>query len=111
MFSKAFSVAVATALLSGCTGSAKPSATFIKKELRVFGPEAGVRRFTTLQNSRRPALTVSELTFRVGHDATAVVSIPADYESDELVQTTREALSAGLNYEFREIYRTPRSTT
>jgi hypothetical protein len=101
---------VATALIAGCAGSAKPTAT-VQKELRVIGPEAGVRRFTALQNSRRPALKVSELTFRVGQDATAVVRLPANYKGGELVQTTREALAAGLNYEFREIYRTGRSTS
>ncbi len=110
MFSKAFSLIVALALLSGCTVSAK-RIPIVQKELRVSGPEAGVRRFTTLQNSRRPALTVSELTFRVGEDATAVVSLPADYKSHELLQTTREALAAGLSYEFREIYRTTPSTS
>ena len=106
MFFRAFGVAIAGAMLSGCAGAAKPT-KIVEKELRVFGPEEGVRRFTGLQNSRRPALAVSELTFRPGRDATATVRIPANYTGDELVQTTREALAAGLDYQYREIYRKP----
>jgi hypothetical protein len=104
MLIRAFGLAVATALLVGCTASAKPTRT-IHKELHVVGSEEGVRRFTALQNSRRPALAVSHLTFRVGQEATAVVSLPPSYNGKELVQTTREAIAAGLRYEFREVHR------
>jgi len=74
----------------------------VAKHLTVAGPQEGVKRFTKLQGSRRPALEVSAIKPLGGGRAEAKLTLPASYNGGDLVNTTREALAAGLEYEFEE---------
>ena len=102
MHMKAVVAAFAATLMSGCTAH-EANDQAVHKQLIVTGSEAGVRRFVALQNSRRPTLPVSSITFEVGGPATAVVALPSGYSGRELVNTTREALAAGLSYKYEEV--------
>src|SRR5689334_10027216 len=89
-----------TALTVGA--SAQEPATRAQRDLTVSGPRAGLERFVALQNSRSPAPAVSAITSLDNGRATAVVSLPADYDSQQLVQTVKEARAAGLSYEYAD---------
>ncbi|MBB3862412.1 hypothetical protein GGQ88_003712 [Novosphingobium hassiacum] len=90
-------VAMALAALAGCSGDEHTKA---EQHLMVAGPEDGVNRFAELQRSRRPTLVVSSVRPVGKGRVEAIVSLPAAFSSRELVQTTREALAAGLEYKF-----------
>lgn len=96
----ALAASVPAALTAGAW--AQEAATTVQRDLTVTGPRGGLERFVALQNSRRPPLAVSRITPLDNGRATAVVTFPADRSGNQLVQTAREALAAGLSYEYAD---------
>lgn len=92
-------IATTLATLAGCSDD-EHAVTKVEQHLTVAGPQDGIDRFVKLQHSRRPSLAVSA--FRpVGNGyVEATLTIPATYTGQELVHTTREALVAGLEYQY-----------
>jgi len=98
------------AVLAGCSQNER-TISKAQSHLTVIGPQDGVERFTKLQGSLRPALAVSAIKPLGSGRAEAVVTLPVGFSGQDLVHTTREALAAGLMYEFegRQSVRTVRS--
>jgi len=92
-------VLAASTALTGC-GRVETEATLVDGRLTVAGSHDGVERFAKLQGSRRPALAMSATTPLGNGRAEATVTLPASYDAQDLVHTTREALAAGLDYRF-----------
>ena len=96
----ALALSVPTTLAAGASEQA--TVTTVHRDLTVSGPREGLERFVALQASRSPPLAVSTITSLANGRATAVVRFPAGYSGQELVRTTREALAAGLSYEYAD---------
>lgn len=90
-------VSAASAALVGC--SASDDASERVATLVVEGPQSSLERFANLQGSRRPALLVSEFTDLGEGRLEAAIALPNNFSDKDLVQTTREAVAAGLSYE------------
>ena len=73
-----------------------------QRDLTVSGPREELERFVTLQGSHSPPLTASPVTTLDNGRASAVVTLPAGLDGQQLVQITREALAAGLSYEYAD---------
>lgn len=95
-------VLLAAALLSACDRD-QDTVTTAERHLAVTGPRDALERFVRLQGSRRPPLAVSGIGALADGRATATVTIPAEFGGDEINHTAREALAAGLSYEFDEV--------
>lgn len=87
----------ASAALIGC--SAIDDTSQRVATLVVEGPQSSLERFANLQGSRSPALLVSEFTDLGEGRLEASMALPNDFGDKDLIQTTREALAAGLSYE------------
>jgi|SRR6478609_9311918 len=98
----ALAISVATTL-PACAAEQEPAATR-QRELTVTGPREGLERFVALQASRSPPLATSAVTPLDNGRATVVVTLPAGRGGQELIQTTREALAAGLSYEYADAW-------
>ncbi len=110
MLARTLGIVAATMMCAACSTSIGSPQT-VQKQLKVWGSEAGMERFVSLQKSRRPALTVSASTMNSDGRASATVALPATYTGKELVHTTREALAAGLWYEYQEVRSTTRKSS
>jgi len=93
-------VLAAAASLAACDREQDTVTT--ERHLAVTGPRDSLERFVRLQGSRRPPLAVSGIETLADGRATATVTVPAEFDGEELGHTTREALAAGLSYEFDE---------
>jgi hypothetical protein len=97
----------ALALLSVATAPAASAAeqetvAATQRDLKVTGPREGLERFIALQSSHNPPLATSAVTPLDNGRATAVVTLSAGSSGQELLRTTREALAAGLSYEYAD---------
>ncbi len=86
--------------LAGC-GRREATTAFEDKRLTVAGSHDDVERFAKLQGSRRPALAISTIKPLSNGRAEATVTLPASYDGEDLIHTTREALAADLEYRFQ----------
>ncbi|WCT73650.1 hypothetical protein PQ455_18900 [Sphingomonas naphthae] len=95
------SFGIAAAMIAAVAFSGRPVAASISlsdARLIVSGPADGLRRFVALQGSRNPALPVVPAAADEAGRAQAVVHLPDDFTGRQLINTTREALTAGLSY-------------
>jgi hypothetical protein len=92
-------IATTLASLAGCSRD-EHAVTKVEQHLTVAGPQDGMDRFVKLQHSRRPSLEVSAFRPVGNGHVEATLTIPATYTGLELVHTTREALAAGLDYQY-----------
>ena len=92
-------IAAMLATLPGCN-RAEQTVPQVEQNLTVEGPRDGVERFAGQQRSRRLGLAVFAVR-PVGNDRVeATVMLPATFTGKDLVHTTREALAAGLEYNY-----------
>ena len=96
----ALAISLVTAL-PACAAERQPGAA-AQRDLTVTGPREELERFVALQGSHTPPLATSPVTPLDNGRATAVVTLPAGYGGQQLVQITREALAAGLSYEYAD---------
>ncbi len=89
------------AALAACSRAA-PVTDYDRRHLTVWGPKARVENFAKLQGSRTPALAVSAIKSLGSGRAETTVTFAASYTSKDLIQTTREAQAADLDYRFEE---------
>jgi hypothetical protein len=75
----------------------------VERNLMVSGPRGDVERFVRLQEALSPPLKTWPISELSGGRAQATVTIPADYTTDEVAHTAREAIAAGLTWWFRDI--------
>ena len=66
------------------------------------GDRDDVERFVKLQHSLRSPLATSPVTDLSNGRASASLSIPGNHTGEDVIHTTREALAAGLSYEFND---------
>jgi hypothetical protein len=90
---------LASTALAGC-GRNDHMVSTAKQKLTVWGAQDGVKRFARLQQSRSPALAVSEIKPLGAGRAEAEIMLPVSFTGKDLVHTTGEALAAGLEYKF-----------
>lgn len=90
--------------VSACSDNTdnKVTASHSERHLTVKGPRDGVERFVALQGSLRPRLPTSSIENVGDGQATARVMLPVTHSGADLVHTTREALAAGLSYEYED---------
>ena len=106
---RAIVTGLAAASLSAC--GAEPTATSKRERtVAVAGPRDDVERFLRLQHTLRPPLETSPIRDLADGRVSAVVTLPADGTGEDLVHTTREALAAGLTYEFHDVSSTAGGT-
>lgn len=86
------------ATLSGCAPSDTSTSLPYPVSLTVSGDANGVRSFVALQGSRTPALATSPLIAGQDGKMRATVTIKGGFDGQDMVQITREALTAGLSY-------------
>jgi hypothetical protein len=96
--------ALTLSLATAPTASAAEQETVAttQRDLTVTGPREGLERFIALQSSHNPPLAMSAVTPLDNGRAMVVVRLSAGHGGEELVRTTREALAAGLSYEYAD---------
>lgn len=90
--------------VSACSNNSdnKVTVSHNERHLTVTGAREGVERFVALQGSLRPRLPTSSIENVGDGQATARVMLPVTHSGADLVHTTREALAAGLSYEYED---------
>jgi hypothetical protein len=103
-------ILAASFAVAGCDRSG-PARTVAESQLTVAGPRDNVERFAKLQASLRPVRPLSPIKSLDNGRAELTVTLPAKPSGQDVVHITREALAAGLRYEFkqRQIVTTGRS--
>lgn len=86
--------------VSACTQETTGSE--IDRKITVTGSHAGVQRFVALQKSLRPRIATSNIEIRPDGRFSVTATIPVTYSGSDIVQTSREALAAGLSYQFED---------
>ena len=100
-FHQAIMIGLTAASVAACKQE-PASNTEVERSLMVRGSHDDVVRFVGLQHSLRPPLETSPITESSDGRASAAVTIPAGHTNDDVLHTTREALAAGLSYEFQD---------
>jgi len=96
----ALALSLVTALPACAAGQELGATT--QRDLTVSGPREQLERFVALQGSHSPPLATSPVTPLDNGRASAVVTLPAGHGGQELARATREALAAGLSYEYAD---------
>ena len=96
-----FTALAASAMLAGCSGT-EHTIREAKNKLTITGPRDGVERFAKLQGGLRPAIAVTAIKPFGRNQAEAEVILPAGFNGQDIVHTTRKALAAGLSYKFEQ---------
>ena len=83
--------------LAGC-GEAQEPVAYADNHVTIRGSAEDVARFAELQQSRRPALGVSDPEPVEGGMRSVTIEFPEDSTTADLKQVMRDAAAAGLSY-------------
>jgi hypothetical protein len=93
------SMALASLLLvTGC-GQSGGAVRDRDSRLTVTGNSTAISSFAALQKSQTPALALSSIKALGDGQASATFALPGNMTGENLIQTTRAVLDAGLSYE------------
>lgn len=85
-------------LVTGCSQSGDAGRD-TDSRLTVTGNATAISRFAALQKSQTPVLAVSSIKALDDGQASATFALPGNMTREDLIQTTRAVLDAGLSYE------------
>lgn len=101
-FKRLILIGLASTSIAACEQKPETS-TNGERNFMVTGPREDVERFVRLQEAQSPPLNIWPISNLPGGPTQATVAIPADYTAEEVAQTAREAIAAGLTWWFPDI--------